>query len=190
MSAPALASDAAVLRKQAEAGVVLYLVVFALFSSRSRSGHARCIRKGRRRQSVRASSLQPTASGRAARAARCRRRPRLRLPARPSDSGRPKSSRPPMPSAAADFGFLHRFIDGEVEDAGHRANFAADAFAGAEEQRIDQCAGLEMGFADQAAHGLIAAQTPQPGDWVFHKGILTGRPLRRVTSHQLSETGD
>src|SRR6185312_3361363 len=36
------------------------------------------------------------------------------------------------------FGFADGLIDGEVEDAGHRADFAADAFAGTKEKRIDE----------------------------------------------------
>jgi hypothetical protein len=32
-----------------------------------------------------------------------------------------------------------------------------------------------MRFADQVAHGLGAAQTPQPGDRVFHKGYCSGQ---------------
>ena len=70
------------------------------------------------------------------------------------------------------FGFLECFIDGQIEDAGHRADLFADAFAGAEKERIDERAGLEVGFADQVAHGLGAAETPQPGNGIFHAFIL------------------
>ena len=38
----------------------------------------------------------------------------------------------------AGFGFLHGFVDGEVEDAGHGGDLAADAFAFAEEERVDR----------------------------------------------------
>ncbi len=44
----------------------------------------------------------------------------------------------------AGFGFLDRLVDGEVEDAGHGGDLFAYTFAGAEEERIDQLAGMQM----------------------------------------------
>jgi hypothetical protein len=53
------------------------------------------------------------------------------------------------------FGFADRFVDGEVEDAGHGADCAADAFAGTEKEGVDQVAGLESGFAHQGAQRSV-----------------------------------
>ena len=60
------------------------------------------------------------------------------------------------------FGFAHGFVDGEVEDAGHGADFAADAFAGTDKERIDQVAGLKDRFAHQGAHGIAAPKAAHP----------------------------
>ena len=49
------------------------------------------------------------------------------------------------------FGFAHGFVDGEIEDAGHGADRVAHALAGADEEGVDQVAGVERGFADQCA---------------------------------------
>jgi hypothetical protein len=56
------------------------------------------------------------------------------------------------------FCFADGFIDGEVEDAGHGADGLAHGLAGADEQGVDQVAGLQSGFAHQGAQGLGAAQ--------------------------------
>ncbi len=56
------------------------------------------------------------------------------------------------------FGFAHSLVDGEIEDAGHGADWVAHALAGADEERVDQVAGLERGFAHQGAKRLGAAQ--------------------------------
>ena len=49
------------------------------------------------------------------------------------------------------FGFAHCLIDGEIEDAGHGTDRIAHALARADEERIDQVAGLERSFANQGA---------------------------------------
>jgi len=48
-------------------------------------------------------------------------------------------------------------VDGEVEDAGHGGDFAAYALAGADEEGVDEVAGLKGGFTDEGAKGLGAA---------------------------------
>ena len=61
----------------------------------------------------------------------------------------------------AGFRFLHRLVDGEVEDAGHGGDFLADAFAGADEDGLNERGGGEVGFADEGAQGFGAAETAQ-----------------------------
>ena len=61
----------------------------------------------------------------------------------------------------AGFGLLQRLVDGEVEDAGHGGDLFAHTLAGAEEERIDERAGMEMRLADERAQGWSAAQTAQ-----------------------------
>ena len=56
------------------------------------------------------------------------------------------------------FGFADGLVDGEIEDAGHGTDRVAHALAGADEERIDQVAGVERGFANQRAKRLSAAQ--------------------------------
>ena len=80
----------------------------------------------------------------------------------------------------AGFGFLEGLVDGEVEDAGHGGDFLADAFAGAEEERIDERAGMEMGLADEGAQGRGAAETAHAGDGEVHAAILRRRKRRRL----------
>ena len=41
-------------------------------------------------------------------------------------------------------------------DPGHGADFAPDAFAGADKERVNECFGAEMNFAYQRAHRLGA----------------------------------
>ncbi len=55
------------------------------------------------------------------------------------------------------FGFAHGLVDGEVEDAGHGADWIAHAFAGADKERIDEVAGLQRGLAHQRAQRLSCA---------------------------------
>ena len=66
-----------------------------------------------------------------------------------------------MPSDLRFARFLDRFVDRQVEDAGHGAHFFADALAGANEQRINERFGRKPGFADKVAHRLSTAQTAQ-----------------------------
>ena len=80
----------------------------------------------------------------------------------------------------AGFGFFHGFIDREVEDAGHGGDFLADAFAGAEKERIDERAGVEVGLADEGAQGRGAAETAHAGDGEVHAAILRRRKRRRL----------
>jgi hypothetical protein len=56
------------------------------------------------------------------------------------------------------FGLFDGLVDGEVEDARHGADGAADALAGAEKEGVDQVAGGDSGLADQGAQGLGAAE--------------------------------
>ena len=70
------------------------------------------------------------------------------------------------------FGFEDGFVDGEVEDAGHGADFFAYAFAGADEQGVDQVAGLKDRFAHQGAHGGAAAEAAHTHLRESHGSIL------------------
>ena len=82
--------------------------------------------------------------------------------------------------SGAGFDFLHGFVDGEVEDAGHGADLAAHAFALAEKERIDESGGLQMGFADERAHGCGGAQTAQARCRKFHAdNSMANAHLRR-----------
>ena len=56
------------------------------------------------------------------------------------------------------FSFFDRFVDGEVEDAGHGTDCLANAFAGTDKERVDEVAGLENGFAHQGAHLIIPTE--------------------------------
>ena len=69
----------------------------------------------------------------------------------------------------AGFGFLHGFVDREVEDAGHGGDLAADAFALAEEERVDERAGVQVRFAHERTHRRCRAQAPQPCRGKVHK---------------------
>ena len=67
-----------------------------------------------------------------------------------------------MPEAGGFLGFAHGLVDGEVEDAGHGADFVAHAFTGAEKEGVDQVAGIEGGLTHQGAKRLAAAETAHP----------------------------
>ena len=60
------------------------------------------------------------------------------------------------------FGFAHRFVHGEVEDAGHGADRVRTPSPGQMKQRVDQVAGLENCLAHQRPHGLAAPQPAHP----------------------------
>ena len=68
------------------------------------------------------------------------------------DCGKPKEQKPGQAELRRLFHFFHRLVDGEVVDPGHGADFPPDAFARADEERVDQCSRLEMNFADQRTH--------------------------------------
>ena len=68
---------------------------------------------------------------------------------------------------------LHRFVHRQVEDAGHGTNFLAHAFAGTNEQRIDEAFGAEAGLADERTQRVRAAQAAGTISWECHnKQIL------------------
>ena len=56
-------------------------------------------------------------------------------------------------------GFLHKFIDGKLEDAGHRADGAADFFSGTGEERQDELLDAQAGLGHEPAQGGGLAQT-------------------------------
>ena len=59
-------------------------------------------------------------------------------------------------------GLAHGLVDRQLEDARHRADFATDALAVADEQRIDEAVGRQARFADQRADRLGASQAARP----------------------------
>ena len=67
-----------------------------------------------------------------------------------------------MPSAFAAAASLHRLVDRQVEDAGHRRHLAPHAFALADEQRQHEHVGRQPRLAHQRAHRRRPAQPPQP----------------------------
>jgi hypothetical protein len=64
--------------------------------------------------------------------------------------------------------FLDQFVDGHLIIAGHGADFAPHALAGADEQRQDELRRLHVRFADQVANGWSGAQTAQALSWEGH----------------------
>ncbi len=68
----------------------------------------------------------------------------------------------------AGLGFLDGFVDGEIEDARHGGDFAADAFAFGDEERVDEGAGMQVRFADERAHGRGGAEAAQAGRGEVH----------------------
>ena len=90
--------------------------------------------------------------------------------------------------------FLDRLIDGEVEDAGHGADRLADAFAGTDEERIDEAGGSKPGLAHERAQGFGAAQPALTIDRKGHdcESIVPqrdGREVMRVTVRELAQAG-
>ena len=71
-------------------------------------------------------------------------------------------------------GFLYRFIDRQIENAGHGAHFFAHAFAGANKERIDKVLGSEPSLAHHVAQGRGAAQAAQTCSREGHAQILAG----------------
>ena len=63
---------------------------------------------------------------------------------------------------------LHRFVHRQVEDAGHGAHFFAHAFAGTDEQRVDEAFRAEAGFADERTQRVGAAQAARTINWECH----------------------
>ena len=74
-------------------------------------------------------------------------------------SGKAEEEQAAEAKRGAGFGLLERLVDGEVEDAGHGGDLFAHALAGAEKERIDERAGVQMRLAHQRAQGWSAAQT-------------------------------
>src|ERR1035441_2488926 len=70
--------------------------------------------------------------------------------------------RAPGARAGGFFGRAECLVDGEIEDAGHGADRAADALAGTEKEGVDQVAGVERGFADEGPERFGAAQAAHP----------------------------
>ena len=68
--------------------------------------------------------------------------------------------------------FLQSLIDGKIEDPGHGGDGLADAFAGHDEERIDQRGGLKVRLADEAAQGFGAAHSSHARDGPGHKASL------------------
>jgi hypothetical protein len=68
------------------------------------------------------------------------------------DRGKPEEQKPGQAELRRLFHFFHGFVDGEVVDPRHGADFAPDAFSRANEEGVDQCSRLEMNFADQRTH--------------------------------------
>ncbi len=62
---------------------------------------------------------------------------------------------------------FHRFVHRKIKDAGHGAHFLANAFSGANEQRIDKAFGAEPGFANERTHRFAATQAAWTigGEW-------------------------
>ena len=58
--------------------------------------------------------------------------------------------------------FFHRLVDRQVEHAGHRRDFTANALAFADKQREDEHVGRQPRLAHERAHRRAAAQPPQP----------------------------
>ena len=67
---------------------------------------------------------------------------------------------------------LHRFVDRQVVDPGHGAHFLANAFARANEQRIDEAFRAEAGFADKRAHRFGATQAAGTINWECHNNKI------------------
>ena len=76
-------------------------------------------------------------------------------------------------------GLADGFVDGEVEDAGHGADRAADALAGAEKEGIDQVAGVDGGLADQGAQGSVRRRRRIRVSGKLMETIVVDRCLRR-----------
>ncbi len=80
--------------------------------------------------------------------------------------GQTEEQKAAQAEACGFFSFAYGFIHGEIEDAGHGADGVADALAGADEEWIDQVAGVERSFTDERAQRLSPSQ---PAHAVFRK---------------------
>ncbi len=74
----------------------------------------------------------------------------------------------------AGFGFLHGFVDREVEDAGHGGDLAANAFAFAEEERVDERAGMQVRLAHERTHRRRGAEAAQACRGEVHGSSVVG----------------
>jgi hypothetical protein len=57
-------------------------------------------------------------------------------------------------------GLGHGFVHRQIEDAGHRTDWLADALAGAHKHGIHESVGREPGFSNQVAQFRRAAKAP------------------------------
>ena len=74
---------------------------------------------------------------------------------------------------------LHRLVDRQVVHAGHGAYFFANAFTGADKQRIDESLRAKTGFADKRTHRFIATQAAGTISWECHNNKILAPPGRR-----------
>ena len=72
----------------------------------------------------------------------------------------------------AGFDLLERLIDGEIKDAGHAADLAANTFALADKKRINESAGTQMRLSNERTHGGSGAEPSQASCRKFHASIL------------------
>src|SRR5262249_58799512 len=61
--------------------------------------------------------------------------------------------------------FIDERIDAQLEVAGHRADLGSHAFAGPHEQRQDQVAWRQFGFAHELADERVVAEPAGGGGW-------------------------
>src|ERR1041385_1803488 len=75
----------------------------------------------------------------------------------------------PTDSQLQRFGaFLDDVVDRQLRVTWHRADLAANAFAGACKQRKNKIVGREFGFTNEPAHRVARAQAPHSLNWKGH----------------------
>jgi hypothetical protein len=101
----------------------------------------------------------------------------------------PEEKQAAHPQPRRFFGFAHRFVDRDVEDAGHGAHRAPHTPARANKERVNQVAGLNCGFAHQRAQGFAAPQAAHA-----HLRKTHDEDCRRsstfITAHTASSCGN